>query len=293
MRVGTAFRYDQLAASISSSEAKMLAAQNRAITGKRINAPSDDASGTRQLLGIGEIRKGIAAYTKNLDVAKGSLTVTDATYGDMGELMQQAQSIAVEGANTTLNENQRANLVAQIGDIQMRLVSLGNSQGPDGRYLFSGQATDTKPFSVDTSGALSYAGNAVRPALETGPGETAKVGETGGVVSDAYASLAKLKDSLNAGDVSAISNGRLDELKTSADALVSARADVGRQENALDATRAVHGRRDAELEQRASDIGEVDYASALVDYTAAQSAYDAAIKVASKGFTTGLMDYIR
>ena len=30
-----------------------------------------------------------------------------------------------------------------------------------------------------------------------------------------------------------------------------------------------------------------------IDYTAAQSAYEAALQVASKGFSTGLMDYIR
>ena len=61
----------------------------------------------------------------------------------------------------------------------------------------------------------------------------------------------------------------------------------------VEATRSTHERREVELKERASDIGEIDYAAAIIDYSAAQSAYEAALQVASKGFSTGLMDFIR
>ena len=293
MRVSTAYRYDGLAAAIRSTDARVLKAQQQVTTGQRITKPSDDAGGTRQLIGIGQLRKGIAAYTKNLDVAKGVLAGSESAYGDLGDLVQQAQSLAIQGATSAIDPAARDSVAGQIASIQERLVSLGNSQAPDGRYLFGGQLTDAKPFSVDSVGALSYAGNTVVPTVETGPGETAKVGETGTAISTLYDRLAKLRTSLASGDTAAISSDRLTELKASGDAFIAARGDVGRRMNAVEATRATHSRRETELSQRASDIGEVDYASAVVEFTAAQTAYQAALQVATKGFSTGLMDFIR
>lgn len=293
MRVGNAFRYDQLQTHVGSTQAKMLEAQNRVLTGKRINVPSDDAAGTRQLLGIGALRNGIAAYGKNIGVASGALSMTESVYGDLGDLVQQAQTLTIQGATATLDQTARDGIADQIASLQGRLVSLGNSQGPDGRYLFGGQLTDTKPFSLADDKTLVYGGNAITPSVETGPGESVKVGETGGRISELYDKLSKLQNSLRSGNVGELSNDRLAEIKASGEEFVSARANVGRRMNDLDATKATHERRDAELTERASDIGEVDYATAIMDYTAAQSAYEAALQVASKGFSMGLMDFIR
>ena len=293
MRVSTAYRYDGLSAAIRSTDARVQTAQQRITDGRRITKPSDDAGGTRQLLGIGGLRSGIAAYTKNLDVAKGVLASSEAAYGDLGDLVQQAQSLAIQGATSAIDPAARDAVGDQIATLQGRLVSLGNAQAPDGRYLFGGQLTDAKPFSVDAAGGLAYAGNAVVPTAETGPGETAKVGETGGAISKLYDDLTRLRANLASGDTTAISNDRLKELTASSDALIVARGDVGRRMNDVEASRATHARRETDLSQRASDVGEVDYASAVVEFTAAQSAYQAALQVATKGFSMGLMDFIR
>ncbi len=293
MHISTAFRYDGFAAAIRSTDARVQAAQERVNSGKRIEKPSDDATGTRQLLGISQIRNGIAGYTKNLDVAKGALASSEATYGDLGDLVQSAQTLAIQGATSAMDPKTRESIADQIASIQDRLVSLGNSQAPDGRYLFGGQMTDAKPFSVAADGTLAYAGNSTVPTVETGPGESEKVGETGENISSLYASLTKLQANLRSGDTRTISNDRLAELKTSSDAMIAARGDVGRRMNAIEATRTAHARRDTELSGRASEIGDVDYATAFVEYTAAQSAYQAAMTVAIKGFSTGLMDFLK
>jgi flagellar hook-associated protein 3 FlgL len=293
MRVSSAFRYDQLSSQIGAAQLRVQQTQDRVSTGKRINKASDDASGTRQLLGLSSLRNGIAGYTKNLDVANGALSATEAAYSDIGDLVQQAQTLAVQGATATMDQTARDGIAAQIGTLQSRLVALGNSQGPDGRYLFGGQVTDAEPFSIASNGSIAYAGNGTVPSVETGPGERTKVGETGTSISDLFAKLTSLKNDLESGNITALSNARLTELKAAGDSLTSARADVGRRMNALDTSRASLERRDADFATRASDIGEVDYASAIVDYTAAQSAYQAALQVASKGFSMSLMDFIR
>lgn len=293
MRVSSAFRYDQLSSYIGTTQRRVQETQDRVTTGKRINAPSDDPSGTRQLIGLSSLRAGIASYTKNLDVAKGALSSSESAYSDIGDLIQQAQTLTIQATTSTVDQGTRNNIADQIASIQSRLVTIGNSQGPDGRYIFGGQVTDAKPFSVAPDGSLVYGGNTTVPTVETGPGESAKVGETGTNISDLYAKLTSLQSSLKSGDLTALSVSRLDELKTSGDTMLAARGDVGRRLNDIESTRSDQERRDSDFQARATDIGDVDYATAVIDYTAAQTAYQAALQVASKGFSTGLMDFIR
>ncbi|RYG21870.1 flagellar hook-associated protein 3 [bacterium] len=292
MRVSNAYRYDQLSSQIGAAELRVQQAQDRATTGKRINKASDDPTGTRQLLGIGSLKAGIAGYTKNLDTAKGALGASEAAYGDIGDLIQQAQALAVQGATTTIDQTTRNSIAEQVQTLRDRLVALGNSQGPDGRFLFGGQVTDAKPFSTAADGSLVYAGNTTVPSVQTGPGETTKVGETGTAIGDLFDKLTSLKNDLASGNVAAVS-GRLDEIKAAGETMVSARADVGRRLNSLETSRASMERRDLDLTERATEVGEIDYAAAIVEFTAAQSAYQAALQVASKGFSMGLMDFIR
>ena len=292
MHVGTAFRYDGLSAAIRTTDARLQEAQRRVTTGKRIEKPSDDASGTRELIGISGLRRGIAAYTRNLDVANGALASAEAAYDGLGDLAQTAKTLAIQGATSALDPAARETLAATVATLQERLVSLGNSQAPDGRYLFGGRATDRPPF-VRTEEGLAYNGDDVRPTAETGPGENAVVGETGGAIATLFDRLASLSKSLRSGDVPSLSKDRLAEVDDSLDAILAARGDVGRRMDGLERTRATHARRDEEFANRASDVGDVDYASAIVDYTAAQSAYQAALQVAQRGFSNGLMDFIR
>ena len=293
MRVSTAFRYDGFSSAIRSADTRVQEAQARVTSGKRIEKPSDDASGTRQLLSIGAVRNGIAGYTKNLDTAKGVLATADNAYGELGDLAQSARTLAIQGATSTMDETERANIADQIDSLQDRLVTLGNSQGPDGRYLFGGQVTDAKPFAVAADGSLTYSGNTTVPTVETGPGASVRAGETGTVVSDIYAALKDLQAKMRSGDLTALSTTNLKALQDSGDAIAAAQGDVGRRLNVVEATRTNLTRQDTDLSARASAIGDVDYATAIVDYTAAQSAYQAALTVTSKGFSMGLMDFIR
>jgi flagellar hook-associated protein 3 FlgL len=293
MRVSDAFRYDQFSSQIGAAQLRVQKTQDQVSTGKRINTASDDPTGTRQLIGLSALRSGIAGYTKNLDVATGALSSTEAAYSDLGDLVQQAQTLAIQGATDTMDQTTRNSIANQIGSLQSRLVSLGNSQGPDGRYLFGGQITDAAPFSVASDGSLAYSGDTTVPSVETGPGEKTKVGETGTSIGDLYAKLTSLKNDLASGNLTSLSGPRLTELKSAGDAVNSARADVGRRMNDVDASRSAFSRRNADLASRASDIGEVDYSKAILDYTAAQTAYQGALQVASKGFSMSLMDFIQ
>lgn len=294
MRVSTAYGYDQISARIAATSSRMTEAQNRVTSGKRIEKPSDDATGTLSLLKVTSLRAGLARYGQNLTTANSTLTAADSAYSDIGDLVQEARTIAISGATATQDASTRQSMVSQVEALQKQLVTLGNSQGPDGRYLMGGRMTDAAPFTVAADGTLSFAGDAIAPTAEIGPNQSIAVGEASGdMITGLYNTLASLKQSLQAGDTTSISNVELKSLETYNDQVVSARGDVGVRMDQIQTAQDHQSRRDDELAARQSDIGEVDYADAIVKYSAAQNAYQAALTVASKGFSMGLMDFIQ
>ena len=64
------------------------------------------------------------------------------------EALTTAQSVGVEGANSTLNTSNRQALAQQIQGIQQDILGLANTSY-NGEYLFSGTKTTTQPYVAD------------------------------------------------------------------------------------------------------------------------------------------------
>ena len=63
-----------------------------------------------------------------------------------GSLYQRVQEIAIQGANGTLDAQDRENLAQEVQDIKTELVRIGNTRGTRG-FIFGGTLTATPPYS--------------------------------------------------------------------------------------------------------------------------------------------------
>jgi flagellar hook-associated protein 3 FlgL len=71
------------------------------------------------------------------------------------QLMDQANSLAAEGASDTSDATTRTTLAGQIQNIESQLVGFANSTN-DGRYLFGGDDDTTAPYSIDFNNTPPY-----------------------------------------------------------------------------------------------------------------------------------------
>ncbi|AST56862.1 flagellar hook-associated protein 3 [Thermoanaerobacterium thermosaccharolyticum] len=213
--------------------------QNMLFTGKKVSKPSDDPVAVANTLKIKTEMARNDAYTKNTDDARSWLDLTDTALGQIGDLLQNARELAVQGSNGTLTPNNMQSIAAQVDQIKQQLIQVGNTQY-NGRYIFAGYKTDTKPFSDSSNG---YAGDDGVIQFEVGAGGNRiqvnvtgdKVFDVSGGTSQLLNVMDNLSNALKSGDNQTVSNiiGDIDNQLAN---VLAIRADVGAKSNRIDLT---------------------------------------------------------
>jgi flagellar hook-associated protein 3 FlgL len=292
MRISTAYKYDSLQFDIQNAAERLATITQQVATGKRINQPSDDPVGVGQSLNMRSLQAGMTQYQSNLNSAKGTLGYVDNTASDITDLLNQANQLAVSGASSTTDQNGRNAMASQIATLQSRLIDLGNTKGPDGSYLFAGQKTSTKPYTLNGS-TLVFNGDTNPIHVETGPGETIQSNASGEpMISTMYNQLETLKNDLSGGQVGAVSGIDLANIQGSLNTVLSLRGDVGARMQTIQDMTSQWQRRSDELTKNISDVEDIDMSEAMVKYQQANQAYTAALTVAGQGLRLSLLDFI-
>lgn len=292
MRISTAFQFDSFTRDISEAQQRVFDTQKQMTTGKRVNKPSDDPFAASSIIRINSLQAGITQYKANLSTAKSTLNFSSQALSDINTLMTSAYTQALQAGTDTMSQTARQAMAAGIGDLQTRLVSLANSRGADGNYLFAGQKNNAAPYSA-AAGTITYSGDANNVSIEVSPTESVVVNtQSQTLITNAYNALESLRQNMLNGNVSAISND-ITSIQSSRDAVTQANGYAGTKLQTVTNLLSQHERRAEELTSSLSDVQDVDMAQAIMDYRSANSAYEAAMTVAAQGFQLSLMDYIK
>lgn len=293
MRISTAYQYSTYTGDIQRAQESMVLAGQQVSTGKRVTKPSDDPLGTSRSLTLRSYKAATQQYQENLQTAKGYLSYSESALSDTYDMVKQAYSLAVSGANSATDQTGRAAMAQQITTMQQRLVQLANTRGPSGQYIFAGQKSTTQPY-TQSGTTVTYNGDANPVNVEIGQGEVMQVNTTAEpMFSDLYNKLETLKNNLNGGNVGAISGVSINDMQTAMANISSARGIVGGNLQKVSDYDTQYTKRVDDLTEGISDIEDVDISQAIVSYQQAQNAYQAALSVASKGFQLSLMDFIQ
>jgi flagellar hook-associated protein 3 FlgL len=293
MRISQNQIYDGQRRSIQKTFAEMAKWQDAMSTGRKINTVSDDPLNTGILLKSRSVKSAITQYDGNLRVAKDYLGNSENRLSDIGDVLNQAYQLAVQGGTSTVDQKAKEALATQVDQLQARLLTLANSQGSDNQYLFAGQATDKPPYSI-ASNALLYAGDANPIRIETGPLQTLNVNTPGGkTFQDAFSRLEKLKVNLRTANTSAISGIDIADIQKSLGEFRQLRSEAGTAMRTVDGLQSVNRRRMDELTEGISNIEEVDYAEAATRLKQSETAYQAALQVTANASRLSLLDYLR
>ncbi len=293
MRVTSGHIYDNSKRNIQSNFAEMVKWQNQLSSGKRVTKLSDDAAQSGLLLRQRSLKSAISQYDSNLRIAKDYTGNSETQLTEMQGILRKGYELAVQGANSTVDQPARLALADQVVQMQRRLVDLANGKGNDGQYLFAGQLTDTQPYTV-SGNTITYNGDANGIRVETSPGQTMKVNTAGGQdFINAYNQLESLRVNLIGGQPGVISGMNVDALKAQTERFSQLRSEAGIAMQQVKDLESMNARRMDELTEGISAIEDVDFADAVTELSRAQTAYQASLQVASNSFNLSLMDYLR
>jgi flagellar hook-associated protein 3 FlgL len=293
MRISTAYQFETYSSDIRASLERMNAAGRQVSTGKRLEKPSDDPLGTSRVLTMRSYRAATKQYAENLNVAKGVLGYTEESLGSLHDSVKRAYALAVQGANSSTDQSGRNAMAQEISDIQSRLVQIGNTRGPAGQYIFAGQDNGAAPYTV-AGATITFNGDSNPVVVEVSPSETIQANSLGEpMFTDIFNQLETLKNNLLGGNVGAISGVSITDMQTAMKTVNAERGQVGAKLRQVQEYTDQYTRRVDDLTTGISDIEEVDVSEAIMSYQLAQTAYEAALRVASQGYQLSLMDFIQ
>src|SRR5690349_16783621 len=99
MRISTSYQFETYARGIDTASKRVFDAQTQVETGKKLTKPSDDPYGTSNAINMTSLKSGLSQYMSNLTTAKGTLDYTESSLSDVTDLLNQANQLALQGAN--------------------------------------------------------------------------------------------------------------------------------------------------------------------------------------------------
>jgi flagellar hook-associated protein 3 FlgL len=178
MRISTVTFQNDSVTQMDALQAAMGRTQQDLSTGLKVRTASDNPTGMAQ---VNQMNVEVAAsvqYVTNGNTAQTNLQLEEQALTDASNVMQSANSLAVEANNSALTPAQRQNIAAQLQQSLQTLISIGNRTDSAGNYLFGGYASGTTPFTQSGS-SVSYNGANAVIQVQISENQSISMGDTG------------------------------------------------------------------------------------------------------------------
>jgi flagellar hook-associated protein 3 FlgL len=129
-------------------------------SGKKFQRASQAPDEVEPVLQIRAERRRLAQIQENLTLAKSDAATADGALAQAVKLMDRARTLAAQGANSTLDSENRQSLANEVASLQEEMVNLSRT-AVQGRYIFGGDADLTAPYSLDLASADPTSENGV------------------------------------------------------------------------------------------------------------------------------------
>ncbi|MEV5001575.1 flagellar hook-associated protein FlgL [Nocardioides sp. LML1-1-1.1] len=267
--------------------------QEQLSTGRVINRPSDNPTGTTASMRLRSSVADQAQYSRNAQDGIGWLTQVDSALDSVTTAVKRARDLALQGANASASGSvAREALATEVDGIKAELLSRANTKYLDSP-VFGGVTAGNQAY--DASGA--YVGTLGDVNRRVADGVLVKVDVDGPSVfgngaTSAFAELDALSTALRAGDQTGISNA-INTLNSRIDTVTSARTAAGTRYQRLEQADQTASDAKISLDNQLSTIENADLAQTTVELKLQEVAYQAALGATSRVMQPSLLDFLR
>ncbi|MDZ8117241.1 flagellar hook-associated protein FlgL [Pontiella agarivorans] len=305
MRISNQMSNQMLSNNIMDNQAAVYRKEQQIASGNRMEKASDDPVAWARLSQLLDQQEGLVQYERNAQLVESRLLSADQMLDSIGSLLQNASELAVQASDGTLNEADRQVLGAQVDALLEQLVTRANTPSDGGGYLFGGIQSASEPFAVTRNAdgyidSVVYEGGSVSAMVEVAagdalPNQLVGGGADNGVLisssTDAFAPLIEMRDRLLAGENLAETTLQT-QVDGAAEKVIVSRASVGAYIEHLSFVNEIRGNQDVSLKEDISALEGIDIAQAVSELTEKQTAYQAALAMATKTVNMSLLNYI-
>ncbi len=289
MRIATAQYQSNMNKSLQLNQERMSNLTQQMATGKRILLPSDDPIDSVRLSRLQREESAIGQYRDNIGAIKVRLTRNESYLGGMvNDIAAGRDQIvwALDGSNTP--DDLKA-MISPLEALRESLLFSANTVDQEGRYVFSGTATATKPISYNDKLAAgsryAYVGNEKDQNVVVGNGLTQVANENikgmEMLLNALDQTIAKLKEAApnpNNPVTRKVLVDNLDAFDAALDLVSGKIAVIGGKQNILGTLDANHANVSLANQMTITDIGQLDMGVAATELNGYSTALQATYK---------------
>ena len=287
---------DLLAAIALNRQAQNTALQQLS-SGRSVNALSDNPAAASEDV-VNHVQSSLDGQLfQNLSSLTSQGQSIDSTLNSAVQAVTQAISLGVEGANGTLSDSDRQAIAQELTGIRNQVLALAN-QTYQGNYVFSGTATSTQPFVLDSTqpSGVRYNGNTNTNSIEVSPGRSVSINLPGSQIftnasGNVLGALNGLITALQTNSGIAAANTSLNQAFT---VLTTQRVFYGNALNEFQSAQTFLNSDKTQLAQQENSLVGADLAVSITNFDQATVATNAILNATNQILTTlNLLDYLK
>lgn len=300
-RIATYYRQTQTLGQIQKASVNLDTTSYQLTSGLKARRYEEIAGDTNQLLTLKNLTQHNNTYIKNIDAVQSRLSATENAVQSLADLLVDAANLATQGRNE-LSPEVRATLAPKAKGLLDTFYNILNSKF-EGRYLFSGQASEApptstvatpNPFAGDPPPTTYYIGDTQRMIVIDGPGTTTEYGITGD-----HEAFARTKAGLEAlwfgleNNSLADIDGAIDLLQGAQKDVATALGDIGGTMNGLDLIKDRHSNTNVFVKTRVDELEKADTAKASIEFAQQEVVLEASLSITTRLLQISLLNYLR
>lgn len=307
MKISNAYMFRQAIDQMSSVQEKLSKTQAQLAAGKQVLMASDAPDKAASIERYKSLIQRQESFSNTLGTMEARLQAEESALSSVSDILVRMKELSVQGANDTLGASDRQALATEMKGLREQMLSLANSQDSSGNHIFGGSRVSAPPFVSLGGGAPSYQGDFSKMQVPVGPQRHVALNRPGAEV---FANVVRAQPdgervgveffqiiddgitALQQGQRSGMerSIGELDQLQTHIDL---ARAQIGTDQNVLQAQKDILDDTTLTLRNVLSGIEDLDYAKAVTQMQQQSLALQAAQSSFAKISQLNLFDYLR
>lgn len=295
---------------LSKNLKQMQKYQKQLTSGKEVSRPSDNPLLVAKIMSMDNNIMQNEQYNSNISDTLGWVKTQDSALNDATKTLHRIKDLMIYAANGSLSETDRSAIKDEVEMQVEHLADILNTNF-DGRYIFAGQETTTRPFETgDPSEAmLKYNdkdGAKENITREIATGVTIDLIVDGSRITntdkasadnqDLGVLLGKIVTAIKNGgeeDISKLSNEYLGDIEAHIDNVVQVRTQIGAIHNRLEAAEDRNKAENLNLKAVLSEKEDVDIAEKFMEYMVMATVYQASLSAGSKILQPSILDYLR
>lgn len=259
--------------------------------GKKIASPSEGLVDAQAILTLENSLKELEHFNKTRVSVESDLVSQDDVLYSAIDILTEVKTIALQMSNDAVNPDARIAQAENVTALRNELVDLMNTQRPDGRFIFSGTAESTEPY-TETG---VYQGNLGQREVELTPGFFIQSTTSGPDVMGTPSAIEMMGNfigALQANDLAGIQTAIDDFENAIHTAALAHTSNGGRLAHVKNAQQTLEEIQ-VQVQTQHAELQNVDLAVAITEMTAAEQAMTVVIEVTQDMMDNSVLRWLR